>query len=150
MYNTSKVRGGGAQQAGGGERGRRGGPGRGERRGVSREGVFAERAVGPTQEVAVVVDRRPGVRVLKVSNIEQTSHRVIRIVYRVEFEDCQPIEFDRLGAARERSAEPPPERRAIAPETPTTEAAHSTAEDVVPSEPETTETAGGDPTQSQT
>jgi hypothetical protein len=83
----------------------------------------------------VVVDRHAGVRVLKVSTIEQTSLRVIRIVYRVEFEGCEPIEYDRLGAARERSAEPPPERRAIAAEATETDTAHSTTEHAVPLEP---------------
>jgi hypothetical protein len=66
--------------------------------------------------VTVVVDRREGVRVLKVSRIERASHRVLGVLYRVEFEGCGPLEFDRLGAARDRAKEPPPERPSAAQE----------------------------------
>ena len=92
--------------------GRRGRPhrdGRGEPHGA--------RAVGPVDEVTVVVDRREGVRVLKVSRVERASHRIVGVLYRVEFEGCEPIEFDRLGAARDRAKAPPPERPSAAQET---------------------------------
>jgi hypothetical protein len=67
--------------------------------------------------VTVVVDRREGVRVLKVSRVEHASHRVVGVVYRVEFEGRGHIDFDRLGAARDRAKEPPPEPPVPAPET---------------------------------
>jgi hypothetical protein len=145
MASGSKDRGGtGARSAGGGERGRRGGPRRGEGR---RGGAPVGGAAIPSYEVAVVVDRRQGVRVVKASTIERTSHRVIRVVYRVEFEGCAPIEFDRLGEARARGAEPPPEQQAAAPEASANEAIQPAAENASALERETTETAPSDPGQ---
>lgn len=137
MVSASKDRGGmGSRSAGGGERGRRGGPRRGEWR---RGGTAVERPAIPSYEVAVVVDRREGVRVVKASTVERTSHRVIRVVYRVEFEGCAPLEFYRLGEARARSAEPPPEQQAAAsPEASGNEAVQPAAESAGPAEPETT------------
>jgi len=88
--------------------------------------------------VAVIVDRRQGVRVVKASTSERTSHRVIGVAYRVEFEGCAPREFDRLGEARARSAEPPPEQQAAAPGASGNEAVHPGAENANPAEPETT------------
>jgi hypothetical protein len=80
--------------------------------------------------------------------IDRTFHRVIRVVYRVEFEGCAPIEFDRLGEARARSAEPPPEPQAgAAPESSGNEAVQPAADSVGPPEPETTEAASSDPAQ---
>jgi hypothetical protein len=139
MAIASKDRGGtGSRPASGGERGRRGGPRRGERRGG---GAPVERPFIPAYEVAVVVDRREGVRVVKASTIERTFHRVIRVVYRVEFEGYAPIEFDRLGEARARSAERPPEQQAAAPEASANEAVQPAAENASAPEPGTTETA---------
>ena len=121
MVGSPRDRGGtGPRWAGGGGRDRRGGPHRGERRGG---GAPVERPVGPTDEAAVLVDRREGVRVVKVSTVERASRRVVRVVYRVEFVGHDPIGFDRLGAARERAAGPPPERPAAAAEPSGTEAA---------------------------
>jgi hypothetical protein len=135
MVSASKGRGGtGARPAGGGERGRRDGPRRGERR---PGGAPVGRAAIPSYEVAVVVDRRHGVRVVKASTIERTSHRVIRVVYRVEFEGCAALEFDRLGEARARSAEPPPEQESAAPGASGNEAVHPGAENANPAERET-------------
>ncbi len=94
-------------------RGRRGGPRRDDRRAEPSGG----RATGRVDEVTVVVDRREGVRVLKVSRVEHASHRVVGVVYRVEFEGRGHIDFDRLGAARDRAKEPPPEPPVPAPET---------------------------------
>ena len=145
MASGSKDRGGtGARSAGGGERGRRGGPRRGERRGG---GAPVERPVIPAYEVAVVVDRREGVRVGKASTIDRTFHRVIRVVYRVEFEGCAPLEFERLGEARARSAEPPPEQQAAAPGASENESVHPGAENASALERETAETAPSDPGQ---
>jgi hypothetical protein len=137
----------GSQRSGGGERGRGGGPRRGERRGG---GAPAEHSFSPTYEVAVVVDRREGVRIVKVSMIERTSQRVIRVVYRVEFEGCAPIEFDRLGGARARSGEPPPEQPAATPVPPATEAVPLATENTSPLERETTETVPDDPAPDRT
>jgi hypothetical protein len=86
--------------------------------------------------VAVVVDRREGVRVLKVSRVEHASHRVLGVVYRVEFEGRAPIDFDRLGAARDRAKEPPPEPPADAPEASNGASARAAAEDAEPQEQE--------------
>jgi hypothetical protein len=111
-----------SRSAGGGERGRQGGPRHGERRGGR---AAIERSIGDAYEVAVLVDRREAVRIVKVSTIERTSQRVIRVVYRVEFDGCEPIEFDRLGGARARSADPAPEQPAAAPEQSGTEVTQS-------------------------
>ena len=86
----------------------------------------------------MVVDRREGVRIVKASTVERTSHRVIRVVYRVEFEGYAPIEFDRLGEARARGAEPPPEQQAADPGASGNEAVQPAAENASPPEPETT------------
>ncbi len=109
--DTPRGRGGEGPRGPGG--GRRGGPRRDDRRGEPSGG----RATGRVDEVTVVVDRREGVRVLKVSRVEHASHRVVGVVYRVEFEGRGHIDFDRLGAARDRAKEPPPEPPVPAPET---------------------------------
>jgi hypothetical protein len=114
MADTSRGRGGKAPRGPGG--GRRDGARRDDRRRDGRPGEPSSgRATGRVDEVAVVVDRREGVRVLKVSRVEHASHRVLGVVYRVEFEGRAPIDFDRLGAARDRAKEPPPELPAPAP-----------------------------------
>ena len=125
MGDTARGR-GGRELRGPGD-GRRGGPRRDDRRRDSRGEPQGGRAVGPVDEVTVVVDRRQGVRVLKVSRIERASHRVVGVLYRVEFEGCGPIEFDRLGAARDRAKGPPPERASATQEASGGEAARSTA-----------------------
>ena len=108
MADTRRGRGAKGPQGPGG--GRRGGPGREHRRRDDRRGEpSGGRATGRVDEVTVVVDRREGVRVLKVSRVEHASHRVLGVVYRVEFEGRGHIDFDRLGAARDRAKEPPPE-----------------------------------------
>jgi hypothetical protein len=131
MGDTSRERGGRGSQGLGG--GRRGGSRRDDRR--SRDGRGEPpggRAVGPVDEVTVVVDRREGVRIVKISKIERVSHRVVGVLYRVEFEGCGPIEFDRLVAARDRAKEPPPEPPAPAPETSDGETARAATEDPEP------------------
>ena len=96
--------------------GRHRGPRREDRRRDGRGEPHGALAVGSVDEVTVVVDRREGVRVLKVSRVERAFHRVVGVLYRVEFEDCEPIDFDRLGAARDRAREPAPERPSAARE----------------------------------
>ena len=107
MGDTSRGRGGKGSRGPGG--GRRGGPRRDDRRRDGGREPSGGRATGRVDEVTVVVDRREGVRVLKLSRAEHASHRVLGVVYRVEFEGRGHIDFDRLGAARDRAKEPPPE-----------------------------------------
>ena len=78
--------------------------------------------------MTVVVDRRDGVLVLKVSRVEHASHRVVGVVYRVEFEGRGAIDFDRLGAARDRAKEPPPEPPEPGPEAADGDTARTAAE----------------------
>jgi hypothetical protein len=59
---------------------------------------------------------------------------VVGVVYRVEFEGRAPIEFDRLGAARDLAQGPPPEPPA--PATSDGETARTATEDPGPQEPE--------------
>jgi hypothetical protein len=127
MGDTSRGRGGRGPQVPGG--GRRGGPRRDDRRRDGRGEPQGARAAGPVDEVTVVVDRRAGVRVLKVSRVERASHRVLGVLYRVEFEGCRPLEFERLGAARDRAKEPPPERPAGAQEPSTADGEGTQEED---------------------
>ncbi len=135
MVDTRRGRGAKGPQGPGD--GRRGGPGRDDRRRDDRRGEpSGGRATGRVDEVTVAVDRREGVRVLKVSRVEHASHRVLGVVYRVEFEGRAPIDFDRLGAARERAQGPPPEPPAPGPETPDGESARAATEDSEPQEQE--------------
>jgi len=133
MADTSRGRGGKAPRGPGG--GRRDGARRDDRRCDGRRGEpSGGRATGRIDEVAVVVDRREGVRVLKVSRVEHASHRVVGVVYRVEFEGREPIDFDRLGAARDRAKEPPPELPAPAPGASDGESARAATQDPGPQE----------------
>jgi hypothetical protein len=127
MGDTPRGRGGKGPRGPGG--GRRGGPHRDDRRREARGEPSGGRATGRIDEVAVVVDRREGVRVLKISRVEHASHRVVGVVYRVEFEGREPIDFDRLGAARDRAKEPPPELPAPAPGASDGESARAATED---------------------
>ena len=120
MGDTPRGRGGKGPRGPGG--GRRGGPRRDDRRREARGEPSGGRATGRIDEVAVVVDRREGVRVLKISRVEHASYRVVGVVYRVEFEGREPIDFDRLGAALDRAKEPPPEFRLPPPRHPTARA----------------------------
>ena len=130
MADTSRGRGGKGPRGPGG--GSRSGARRDDRRGEPSGG----RATGRVGEVTVVVDRREGVRVLKVSRVEHASHRVVGVVYHVEFEGRAPIDFDRLGAARDRAKEPPPEPPEPGPEASDGETARTAAEDPGPQEQE--------------
>ncbi len=130
MGDPLRGRGGKGPRGPGG--GQRGGPRRDDRRGEPSGG----RATGRVDELAVVVDRREGVRVLKVSRVEHASYRVVGVVYRVEFEGRAPIDFDRLGAARDRAKEPPPEPPEPGPEASDGETARTTSEDPGPQEQE--------------
>ena len=123
MGDTSRGRNGRGPRGG-----RLRGPRREDRRRDGRGEAHGPRAVGSVDEVAVLVDRREGVRVLKVSRVERASHRVVGVLYRVEFEGCEPIEFDRLGAARDRAREPAPERPSAVNEASEGEAVQSMAD----------------------
>jgi hypothetical protein len=83
-----------------------------------------------------LVDRRERVRVLKVSRVEHASHRILGVVYRVEFEGRAPIDFDRLGAARDRAKESPPEPPEPGPEASDGETARTATDDPRPQEQE--------------
>ena len=133
MGDTPRGRGGKGPQGPGG--GRRDGAHRDDRRRDGRPGEPSSgRTTGRVEELAVVVDRRERVRVLKISRVEHASHRVIGVVYRVEFEGREPIDFDRLGAARDRAKEPPPELPAPAPGASGGESARAATEDPGPPE----------------
>ena len=134
MSDTSRRHGG--QGSGGPEGGRRGGPRRDDRRRNGGREPSGGRATGRVDEVTEMVDRREGVRVLKVSRVEHASHRVLGVVYRVEFEGRGHIGFDRLGAARDRAKEPPPEPPNPVLETSDGETARAAAEDQGPQEQE--------------
>ena len=134
MGDTPRGRGGKAPRDPG--VGRRGGPRRDDRRREARGEPSGGRATGRIDEVAVVVDRREGVRVLKLSRVEHASHRVVGVVYRVEFEGRGAIDFDRLGAARDRAKEPPPEPPDPGAETSDGETARAATEDPGPQEQE--------------
>ena len=137
MSDTSRGRGGRGPQGPGG--GRRGGPRRDDRRRDGGREPSDGRALGRVDEVTVVVDRREGVRVLKVSRVEHASHRVLGVVYRVEFEGRGHIDFDRLGAARDRAKEPPPEPASPVLETSDGETARTATEGPRQQEPEAEE-----------
>ncbi len=135
MADTSRERGGRGPRGPGG--GRRDGARRDDRRRGGRPGEpSGGRALGRVDEVSVVVDRREGVRVVKVSRVEHASHRVVGVVYRVEFEGRGAVDFDRLGAARDRAKEPPPEPPADAPEASDGASARAAAEDAGPQQQE--------------
>ena len=144
MADTSRGRGGKAPRGPGG--GRRDGARRDDRRRDGRRGEpSGGRALGRVDEVSVVVDRREGVRVVKVSRVEHASHRVVGVVYRVEFEGRAPIDFDRLGAARERAQGPPPEPPDPGPEVSDGESAWAAAEGPGPEEQEAEEAGTATP-----
>ncbi len=123
-------------RGGKGPQGPRGGRRGGARRDGRRREPSGGRGTGRVDEVTVVVDRREGVRVLKVSRVEHASHRVVGVVYRVEFDGRGAIDFDRLGAARDRAKEPPPEPPADAPEASDGASARAAAGDAGPQEQE--------------
>ena len=135
MADTTRGRGGKGPRGPGG--GSRSGARRDDRRRDDRRGEpSGGRATGRVDEVAVMVDRREGVRVVKVSRVEHASRRVVGVVYRVEFEGRAPIDFDRLGTARDRAKEPPPEPPDPGPEASDGETARTAAEDPGPQEQE--------------
>ncbi|WP_216851330.1 hypothetical protein [Acidisphaera sp. L21] len=89
---------------GGGGKGGPGGPGRGrdEKRPPSR--IIN---LPPT-----VVDRGEGWVIHKVGKVDQASHTPAGAEYQLVFEGHDPLIFSFLGAARDRSKEPPPEKAA--------------------------------------
>lgn len=70
------------------------------------------------------VDRGPGWTIFKVGKIDQASHAPVGAEYQLVFEGHEPLVFGFLGAARDRSKEPPPEKVEAA------EAPSESAEDV--------------------
>jgi hypothetical protein len=83
----------------------------------------------------VLVDRGEGWTILKVGKIDQASHAPVRAEYHLTFEGHDPLVFDFLGAARDRSKEPPPEQPEAAP-TPADAPEDATAEQLPPAEGE--------------
>ena len=105
---------------GGGKGGPRG-PGRGRERDDKRP---------PSRIVSLpptVVDRGEGWVIQKIGRVDQNSHVSAGAQYNLIFEGHDPLVFDYLSAARDRSKEPPPEK-APEPE-PVEAAAEETAEE---------------------
>ena len=57
-----------------------------------------------------LVDRGEGWVIQKIGKIDQASHVALGAEYHLLFEGHDPLVFDRLGAARDRAKEPPPEK----------------------------------------
>lgn len=94
-----------------GGRGGPGGPG-----GPGRRGRDEKRP--PTRIESLppsLVDRGAGWAIWKIGKVDQASHAPVGAEYQLIFEGHDPLVFDFLGAARERSKEAPPEK-APAPE----------------------------------
>ena len=56
-----------------------------------------------------LVDRGEGWTIQKIGKIDQASHVAMGAEYHLTFEGHEPIVFNQLTAARDRSKEPPPE-----------------------------------------
>ena len=98
-----------------------GGPGRGrdEKRPPAR--IVS---LPPTQ-----VDRGEGWVIRKFGQIDQASHVAVGAEYHLIFDGHDPLVFDKLGAARDRAKEGPPEIAPIA------EASAGSVEELAPEEP---------------
>lgn len=113
--------------------GGKGGPGRGRDRDEKRP---------PARVVTLppsLVDRGQGWVIQKIGKIDQASHAALGAEYHLIFEGHDPLVFDRLGAARDRAKEPPPEKAPEPEPAPEPEAAaeEPAAEDAPPAaEPE--------------
>ena len=97
-----------------GGKGGPGGPGRGRDRDDKRPPSRIE-SLPPT-----LVDRGEGWVIKKIGKIDQASHAPAGAEYQLVFDGHDPLSFNFLGAARDRSKEPPPEKpqvqEAAAPE----------------------------------
>lgn len=116
-----------------GGKGGPGGPGRGRDRDDKRPPSRIE-SLPPT-----LVDRGEGWVIKKIGKIDQASHAPAGAEYQLVFEGHDPLSFNFLGAARERSKEPPPEKpqvqEAAAPEAPADETpADETPADEIPAD----------------
>ena len=87
-----------------GGKGGPGGPGRGRDRDDKRPPSRIE-SLPPT-----LVDRGEGWVIKKIGKIDQASHAPAGAEYQLVFDGHDPLSFNFLGAARERSKEPPPEK----------------------------------------
>ncbi len=92
----------------GGRRDDRGG------KGQRRDRPEAAAPVAPQRigTVRTVVEKRPGVAIVKVSQVNHTTHAASGIQYFVEFDGHEPIAYGFLSAARERAKEPAPVKAA--------------------------------------
>ncbi|MDT7952230.1 MAG: hypothetical protein RQ966_12070 [Acetobacteraceae bacterium] len=87
-------------------KGGRGGPG-----GPGRRGRDEKRPPSRIESLPpVLVDRGQGWVIWKVGKVDQATHAPVRAEYHLVFEGHDPLVFDFLGAARDRSKEPPPEK----------------------------------------
>lgn len=87
-----------------GGKGGPGGPGRGRDRDEKRP---------PSRIVLLpptMVDRGEGWTIRKIGKVDQASHTAVGAEYHLVFEGHDPLVFDFLGAARDRSKEAPPEK----------------------------------------
>lgn len=107
----------------GGGGGGKGGPGGFGGRGRTEKRAPAQIVVLPP----VSVDRGQGWVIQKIGRIDQASHAAIGAEYHLTFEGHDPIKFDYLSAARDRSKEPPPE--IVVPEPTPEPVAEATPED---------------------
>ena len=87
-------------------KGGKGGPG-----GPGRRGREVKRAPSRIETLPPsLVDRGEGWTIWKIGKIDQDSHAAVGAVYQLIFEGHEPLTFDYLGAARDRSKEPAPEK----------------------------------------
>jgi len=91
----------GQRRGHGGDRHAKGGP-------KGRREAQAPVAQSRIEAVRTEVEKRPGVAVVKVSEVNRATHTTVGVKYYVEFTGCEPLEYAFLSAARERAKEPPP------------------------------------------
>ena len=85
---------------------RKGGPG-----GPNRRGRDEKRPPSRIESLPPsLVDRGEGWTIWKIGKIDQASHAPVGAEYQLIFEGHDPLSFDYLGAARDRSKEPAPEK----------------------------------------
>ena len=63
---------------------------------------------------ATLVDRGEGWIIQKIGKIDQASHTPMGADYHLVFAGYDPLVFDRLGSARDRAKEAPPEKAQVA------------------------------------
>ena len=88
-----------------------------------------------------LVDRGQGWIIQKIGKIDQASHVAMGAEYHLIFEGHDPLVFEHLGAARDRSKEAPPEVAPVLEDAPVVddapleEVTSGTAEEAAPAEP---------------